>query len=103
MFNLYWRPRSHLQNVLVRLTDNRVIILSVLEQHLVHVGAGVLVQLVVAGEDDEGDLAVAQHRQLVRLLHEAKLALGERHLHKSNAAVTVLLLVPDHCSVVGYD
>ena len=31
-------------------------------------------------EDDDGDLAVAQYRQLVSLLHQAELPLGERHL-----------------------
>ena len=51
----------------------RLVVLGVLEQHLVHVRAGVLVQLVGAAEDDERDLAVAQHRQLVRFLHHAEL------------------------------
>ena len=58
----------------------RLVVLGVLEQHFVHVGRRVLVQLVGAAEDDERDLAVAQHRQLVRLLHDAELALVERHL-----------------------
>ncbi len=31
-------------------------------------------------EDDDGDLAVAEHTQLVGLLHQAELALRERHL-----------------------
>ena len=39
----------------------------VLEKDLVHVGGGVLEQLVVRVEDDHGNLAVAQHTQLVRL------------------------------------
>ena len=47
---------------------------------MVHVGAGVLEQLVGAAEHDQSDLAVAQHAQLVRLLHQAELALRERHL-----------------------
>ena len=53
---------------------------GVLEQDLVHVRGRVLEELVVRVEDDDGDLAVAKHAQLVRLLHEAELALGERHL-----------------------
>ena len=60
----------------------RLVVLGVFEQALVHVGAGVLEQLVGAVEDDEGDLAVAQHAQLIRLLHEAELALRERNLQK---------------------
>ena len=39
----------------------RLIVLGVLEQHLVHVGAGVLVQLVAGGEDDQRYLTVTQH------------------------------------------
>ncbi len=58
----------------------RLVVLCVLEEDLVHVGGGVLVQLVGGAEDDEGDLAVAQHAQLVRLLHHAELALVERNL-----------------------
>jgi len=56
------------------------VVLGVLEQHFVHVGRRVLVEFVRTAEDDQGDLAVAQHRQLVRLLHHAEFALVERHL-----------------------
>ena len=52
----------------------------VFEQDLVHIGAGVLEQLVVRVEDDDRDLAVAEHRQLVRLLHQTELSLCEGHL-----------------------
>jgi hypothetical protein len=48
--------------------------------YLVHVCAGVLVELVAGGEDDEGDLAVAEHGKLVRFLHHAELSLVEGHL-----------------------
>ena len=58
----------------------RLVVLGVFEQDFVHVGRGVLVQFVAAAEDDEGDLAVAQHRQLVGLLHDTEFALVERHL-----------------------
>ncbi len=54
--------------------------LGVLEQNAVHVGAGVLEQLVVAIKYDDHDLALAQHTQLVGFLHEAELALCECHL-----------------------
>ena len=56
------------------------VVLGVLEEDFVHVGGGVLVEFVAAAEDDEGDLAVAQHRQLVGLLHHPEFALVERHL-----------------------
>jgi len=57
-----------------------LVVLCVLQENLVHVCAGVLVQLVAAGEDDEGDLAVAQDGQLVRLLHHPELPLVECYL-----------------------
>jgi hypothetical protein len=38
-----------------------LVVFGVLQQHLVHVRAGVLIQLIAAAEDDEGDLAVAQN------------------------------------------
>ncbi len=71
---------THVDDVLVGERLVRLVVLGVLEQHLVHVCGGVLVQLVGRAEDDEGDLAVAQHAQLVRLLHHTELALVERHL-----------------------
>ena len=52
----------------------------ILEKDLVHVGGGILEKLVVRVEDDDGNLAVAEDRQLVGLLHQAELALGEGHL-----------------------
>ena len=52
----------------------------VLQEDFVHVGGGVLEELVVRVEDDDGDLAVAEHAQLVSLLHQAKLPLGEGDL-----------------------
>jgi len=58
----------------------RFVVLGVFEEDFVHVGGGVLEQFVAAAEDDEGDLAVAQHRQLVGLLHQPEFAFGERHL-----------------------
>jgi len=41
---------------------------------------GVLVEAAAAGEDDERDLGVAEHRELVRLLEEAVAALAEGDL-----------------------
>ena len=71
----------HLDDVAVGTALVRVAVLGVLEQDVVHVGAGVLEQLVAAAEHDQSDLTVAQHAQLVRLLHQAELALRERHLY----------------------
>ena len=54
-----------------------LVVLSVLEEHLVHVGAGVLVELFAAAEDDESYFTVTQHRELVSFFHHTKLTLVE--------------------------
>jgi hypothetical protein len=41
---------------------------------------GILVELSLGGEDDDGDLGVAEDGDLVRLLEEAIAPLGEGHL-----------------------
>lgn len=56
------------------------VVLGVLEKNLVHVGARILIQLVTRTEDNQSDLAVAQYRQLVRLLHYPELPFVEGHL-----------------------
>jgi len=71
----------NLDDVLVGSALLRVAVLGVLEQDSVHVGAGVLEQLVGTVEHDQCDLAVTQNTQLIRLLHQTELALRERHLH----------------------
>lgn len=71
---------TYLDYVLVRQRFVRLIVFGVLEQHLVHVRARVLVQFVATREDNQCDLTVAQHRQLVRLLHHAELPFVEGHL-----------------------
>ena len=72
--------KTYIKNVHVGLRFTGVIVLSVLEQNAVHIWAGILKQLVVAVEDYDHDFALAQHGQLVGLLHQAELALCERHL-----------------------
>lgn len=71
---------THRNDVLVGAALVWLVVFCVLQKDLVHVGAGVLEQLVVAVEDDQGNLTVTQHAQLVSLLHQAKLALGKGHL-----------------------
>lgn len=55
-------------------------VLRVLQEHAVHVRAGILEEAIGAVEDDEGDLTVAEHAQLIGLLHQPELPLGKRHL-----------------------
>ena len=57
-----------------------LVVLCVLEKDLVHVGAGVLVELVAAAEDDQGDLTVTENRQFVRFFHHPELSFVESHL-----------------------
>ena len=64
-----------------------LVVLRVLEEDLVHVSAGVLVQLVAGAEDDQGDLAVTQHGQLVSFLHHSEFSLVKRHLKTQNGKV----------------
>jgi len=72
-----------IHNVFVGLGLVGLVVLCVLEKHFVHVGGGILEQFVVGVEDDDGDLTVAQNRQLVRLLHQPKLPFCECHLSVS--------------------
>lgn len=75
----------YLNDVCVGSALVRLVVLGVFEQDLVHISAGVLEQLVRVVEDDQGDLTVAQHTQLVGFLHQAKLSLCERHLGRGNS------------------
>ncbi len=68
----------------------------VASSYLVHVCAGVLVELVAGGEDDEGDLAVAEHGQLVRFLHHAKLPLVEGHLREREEEQFIFCFFSSH-------
>lgn len=55
-------------------------VLRVLQEHAVHVCAGILEEAVGAVEDDEGNLTVAEHTQLIGLLHQSELPLGKCYL-----------------------
>ena len=71
---------TNLNDIFVRSTLMRFIVLCVLQQHLVHVCASVLEQLVATVEDYQRNLTVTEHAQLISLLHQAKLALCECYL-----------------------
>lgn len=71
---------THLDDILVGKGLVGFVVLGVLEKNLVHVGARVLVELVARAEDNQRDLAVAQHRQFVRFLHHAEFPLVKGHL-----------------------
>lgn len=77
---------AHLNDVGVGAALMWLVVLCVLEQDLVHVGAGVLKQLVGVVEDDERNLTITEHAQLICLLHQPELALGECHLQVGERA-----------------
>lgn len=54
--------------------------LCVLHEDLVDVGAGILVQLLVVPNDNEGHIHVAEDTQLVRLLQQTVLPFAEGDL-----------------------
>lgn len=72
---------GHLEDVGVGAALVGFAVLRVLQKHAVHVRAGVLEEAVGAVEDDESNLAVAEHAQFVGLLHQPKLPFGKCHLH----------------------
>lgn len=74
----------YLNNVCISPALVGLVVLCVFEQDFVHVGAGILEQLVGMVEDDQSDLAVTQYTQLVGFLHQAKLSLRERHLREKS-------------------
>jgi hypothetical protein len=84
---------ANLDDILISQRLVGFVVLGVLEQHLVHVGGGILVEPVGAAEDDESDLTIAQHRQFVGFFHDAEFALIERHLLFSVG----LFVFPSHC------
>ena len=63
-------PRDrYVDNVRVGPAFMRLIVLGVLEEHLVHVGAGVLEQLIGTVEDDERYFTVTEHAEFIGFLH----------------------------------
>ena len=71
---------THVQYVGVCLALVGVLELCVSDEDGVHVGAGVLVELAVAGDHDDRYLTVAEYAQLVGLLEEASFTLAEGDL-----------------------
>lgn len=67
----------------------RFIVFGVFKQDFVHVGAGILIQLIAAAEYDQRDFAIAQHWQLVSLFHHTEFAFVEGHLENRLKRKTV--------------
>ena len=74
------RDGTYINDVHIRARLVRLVVFRVFQENFVHVGRCVLKEPIVAVEDHQSYFAAAQHRQLVGLLHQAELALGERHL-----------------------
>lgn len=58
----------HIENICIGLALVRVLELCVADEDGVHVAAGILVQLLVAGDHDDSDLHVAEDAELVGFL-----------------------------------
>lgn len=71
----------HIENICIGLAFVRVLEFGVADEDGVHVAAGVLVELLVAGDHDDCYLHVAEDAQLVGLLQQAGLAFAEGNLH----------------------
>lgn len=71
---------GYLEDVSVGAALVGLTVLCVFQEHSVHVRAGILEEAVGTVEDDEGDLTVTEHAQLVGLLHQPKLPLGKCYL-----------------------
>ncbi len=72
----------YLQDVCVGLALVGILELGVPDEDGVHVGAGILVELVVAGDHDHSYLHVTEDAQFIRLLQQATLALAECDLQE---------------------
>ncbi len=83
----------HIKNICVGFAFVRVLKLSVADEDGVHVAAGILVQLLVAGDHDDSDLHIAEDAQLVGFLQQASFTLAEGNLtciqrvHKVNTCM----------------
>ena len=74
----------YIDNVLIGSTFVWVAVLCVLKEYFVHVGTGVLEELVSAAEHDQGYFTIAKNAQLVGLFHQTEFAFREGNLRKQN-------------------
>ena len=74
------RVWPYIKNISIGLALVRILELSVSDEDGVHVGAGILVELAVAGDHDDCNLTVTQDAQLVGFLEEPSLPLAEGDL-----------------------
>lgn len=96
-YDMRWIVAFELNHTATHLYDVRVgsalvgfIVLGVFQKDFVHVGAGILKQLVGAVKDDEGDFTVTQNAQLIGLLHQTKLPLHESHLERQKPRINLV-------------
>lgn len=74
------RSSTHIQDVSIGLVLVRILEVRVAYEDGVHVGTGILVQLVVAGDHNHCYLHVTQDAQFISLLQEASFTLAEGDL-----------------------
>ena len=77
-FTILFQPKkTKLKRQLPLKTTHKQHYLSIPQQNLIHIRTPILHQLAITIEDDEGDFAVAQDRELVSFFHEAVFAFKE--------------------------
>ena len=88
---------THVQYVSVGLAFIWVLELGVAYEYGVHVAASILVELLVAGYHDHGNLDIAQDAKLVSFLQQACLTLAKCDLH-AHVYATDLTTLPCTCT-----
>ena len=80
---------THVQDVSIGLVLVGILEVCVANEDGVHVGASVLVELVVASDHDHCNLHITEDAQLIGLLQETSFTLAERDLHSKMDAQTI--------------
>jgi hypothetical protein len=75
------------------------IILSVLEQYLVHICASILVKLIGTAEDNECNLTVTENTQFISFLHYTKFPFVECYLHTETTATGFMTIKSRICQL----
>ena len=94
-----WFIYTYLNNVSVGSTLMRFIVFRVFKKNLVHVGAGILEQLVARVENNQRNLTVTQNAQLISFLHQSKFTLGKCDL---NQVKIMLDMISNQQSLLSY-
>ena len=96
------RP-TYLQDISIGFTLIRVLELSIADKYGVHIGASILIQLVVAGNHNYSNLNITEDAQLVGLLQQASLTLAKGYLVGRKEVDEALVLYKCSVTITNYD